>query len=137
MLAASFAGAGRVECREFERPKPGPGQVLVRTHRASICGSDVHAVFDGFSRYEPPGPAGYPGHEGVGHVVALGPAAAGVELGDAVLCCPEPPHSMCFSEFQVIKSASVVPLPAGGSTRATGFSIRRFTSARNWAPVTP
>lgn len=112
MRAAVFAGPGRIECREVPDPVPGPGQLLVRTHRASICGSDVHVVFDGFSRYEPPGPPGYPGHEGVGHVAEAGAGVEGFQPGDPVLCCPEPAVSMCFAELQVIAATSAIPLPA-------------------------
>ena len=48
MRAASLVRSGVVEVRDFPIPQPGPDQVLVKMQYASICGSDVHVIFDGF-----------------------------------------------------------------------------------------
>ena len=70
MRAASLVRSGVVEVRDFPIPQPGPDQVLVKMHYSSICGSDVHVIFDGFHNPELLGRPGYPGHEGIGIVAA-------------------------------------------------------------------
>ncbi len=69
---------------DVEVPEPGPGGVLVRVEATGLCHSDLH-VMDW-----PAGTLGWElpvtlGHEVAGTVAALGPGAAGVEEGDAVL----------------------------------------------------
>lgn len=64
-------------------PTPGYGQVKVKVMAASICASDVHALFNGLmgDRYS------YPviiGHEGAGEVVAVGEGVTTIKVGDRV-----------------------------------------------------
>jgi alcohol dehydrogenase, propanol-preferring len=65
-------------------PAPGPGEVLVRVAGAGLCHSDLHLMHwpAGTLPYELPFTLG---HEVAGTVVALGPGADGVDVGDAVL----------------------------------------------------
>jgi L-iditol 2-dehydrogenase len=114
MRAGVLVEPGRMECREFTVPSPAAGRVVVRSHRASICGSDLHVVYDGFSHWECPAPAGYPGHEGVGEVLAVGAGVSGIAPGDRVLTVPMPPEAMCFAELQDIAAGSLIVLPADG-----------------------
>ncbi len=37
-----LAGPERIEQRTYPLPDPGPGEVLVETVRANICGSELH-----------------------------------------------------------------------------------------------
>jgi len=41
MRGLVFLGDGRAEVRDFPKPTPGPGEVLVRLRCAAICGSDL------------------------------------------------------------------------------------------------
>src|SRR5215212_1884115 len=86
-----------------------PGQVLVRNLVSTICGSDVHVVYD-----SPPSAAprpGYPGHESVGNVVeSSDPAFA---EGDLVLAVPNLAHAAGFAQYQLLPSSMVIPLPRG------------------------
>ena len=66
MRAVQLAARDRLETVEVPVPEPGDDEVLVRAHRGSICGSDLHIIFDGFYRGEFPAAPGFPGHEGVG-----------------------------------------------------------------------
>jgi len=52
-------------------PEPASGEVLVRITACGVCGSDLNA-WRGVPGIEYPLPAGAPGHEVVGEVVALG-----------------------------------------------------------------
>lgn len=69
----------RIEIREYDIPKPGPGEVLIEVKACGICGSDVHMAQpddDGYIFY--PGLTGFPtilGHEFSGIVVEAGPGA--------------------------------------------------------------
>jgi propanol-preferring alcohol dehydrogenase len=65
-------------------PEPGTGEVLIRVAGAGLCHSDLHLM------HWPAGTLPYDlpftlGHEVAGTVVALGPGAHGVGVGDAVL----------------------------------------------------
>jgi hypothetical protein len=40
-------GRERVELREFDRPEPGHGQVLVKMKASGLCGSDLRAIYHG------------------------------------------------------------------------------------------
>ena len=71
--------------REVPVPQPGPGEVLVRVHAASVCGTDVH-----IERWDPWAQANFGpppmifGHEMAGVVVARGPGATRVAIGETV-----------------------------------------------------
>jgi L-iditol 2-dehydrogenase len=113
MLATRLVAPGRFEVVDVAVPEPGPGQVLVRMQHASICGSDVHIVFDGMHQPHRLGAPGYPGHEGVGVVVG----GDGLPEGTAVLTVPLGPEGACFAEYQAVDARQVIPLPAGGDPR--------------------
>src|SRR5262245_11183726 len=82
---------------ERETPKPEGAQVLLKMLAAGVCHSDLH-IWDGY--YEIGGGKRLMladrgiklpltmGHENVGEVVALGPEAEGVKLGDVRLVNP-------------------------------------------------
>ncbi|MFC0685371.1 MULTISPECIES: zinc-dependent alcohol dehydrogenase [Sphingomonadaceae] len=63
-------------------PTPGPGEVLVKVVASGVCHTDLHAI-DGDWPVKAPLPL-IPGHEGVGHVVALGAGVTDLKEGDAV-----------------------------------------------------
>lgn len=111
MRAAILTAPGRVDVDDVPAPELGPGQVLVRMTRASICGSDLHTVH-GWGTQTYPAPPGFPGHEGVGVVVES--RADGVAPGDHVLTAPLPTKAACFAELQAIDAANVLRLPSPG-----------------------
>jgi L-iditol 2-dehydrogenase len=135
MRAARLVAPGRVEVDVVDVPEPQPGWSLVRMHAASICGSDVHVVFDGFHPEELPSRPGYPGHEGVGEVVAS--PSGEHRAGELVLTVPVPSEAGCLAEYQVVADRSLIPLPAGGDRArlllaqqlgTTIYAFRRFWS---------
>lgn len=67
---------------EVAVPTVGPGQILVKIAATGVCHTDLHAV-DGDWPVKPKPPF-IPGHEGVGHVVAVGAGVAHVKEGDRV-----------------------------------------------------
>lgn len=86
MRAALLHDFGQpLQIEEVPVPTPGPGDVLVRVEACGVCHSDLH-IAEG----DTPGLKALtkqrliPGHEVVGRVVALGPDAQGLAVGDRV-----------------------------------------------------
>ncbi len=67
---------------EVAAPEPGPGQVLVRVAACGVCHTDLHAA-DGDWPVKPKLPF-IPGHEGAGHVAAVGAGVNSLKEGDRV-----------------------------------------------------
>lgn len=131
MRAAVLTAPGHVEVDDFPIPDLGPGDVLVRMTRASICGSDLHVVYDGFAGAF--GKPGYPGHEGIGVVAES--RSEGFRAGQVVLTVPVGLGGQCFATHQVVPDAFLVPLPGDGDQDrllfaqqlgTTIFAMRKF-----------
>jgi alcohol dehydrogenase, propanol-preferring len=67
---------------EVEVPRPRAGQVLVRIRACGVCHTDLHAA-EGDWPIKPKPPF-IPGHEGVGHVAAVGSGVSHVKEGDRI-----------------------------------------------------
>ena len=87
MQGVILPGQARVEIEEFDRPEPGPGQVLVKMKASGLCGSDLRAIYhehrgsDPNERYQNV----IAGHEPAGRVEAVGPGVSGFAAGDRVV----------------------------------------------------
>lgn len=104
-------GPGRLAVGEFPDPRPArDGDVLVQMQYASVCGSDLHMLYDGLHREDMLGRPGYPGHEGVGVVVDTRSDA--FPVGTPVLALPPGDAGGCFAELQVLGEGQLVPLPS-------------------------
>ena len=84
--AATLVAPGRYEVREYPRPEPGPGAVLVKMELSGICGTDKHTYQGYTTQYAGTGaPREIPfpiiqGHENVGTIAAIGGDARCVDL---------------------------------------------------------
>ena len=72
MQGAILPGNSTVELKEFPIPKPGHGQVIVKTKATTICGSDIRCIY---REHTGRGAEGYipgmvAGHEPAGQIVA-------------------------------------------------------------------
>jgi len=67
---------------EVPRPEPGPGEIVVKIAASGVCHTDLHAA-RGDWPVRPALPF-IPGHEGVGHVAAIGAGVSRVREGDRV-----------------------------------------------------
>jgi propanol-preferring alcohol dehydrogenase len=67
---------------EVPVPTPGAGQILVKIAATGVCHTDLHAAEGDWP--VKPKPPFIPGHEGVGHVVAVGSGVKHVKAGDRV-----------------------------------------------------
>jgi L-idonate 5-dehydrogenase len=112
---------GAHDLRFEERPRPvlASGQVLLRTRRLGICGSDVHYFTQGYiGAFVPRAPFAL-GHEFVGEVVELGPDVTAPALGTLVAVdpsmncghcrlCREGRYNLCLN-MRYLGSASCFP----------------------------
>jgi propanol-preferring alcohol dehydrogenase len=67
---------------EVAVPRPAAGQILVKIAATGVCHTDLHAAEGDWP--VKPNPPFIPGHEGVGHVVAVGAGVKHVREGDRV-----------------------------------------------------
>ncbi len=143
--AAVMTEPGRIELRQFEKPRIGEDEVLLKIERTGICGSDKH-MYAGHMALKFPV---IPGHELVGTVAEMGPKAAErlaivggpIEEGDRVTTTPSSlacgrcyfclhlPHrpTLCTNRFVYgFVSSSMAPVPRGG------FSEFMHLTANSW-----
>jgi threonine 3-dehydrogenase len=65
-------------------PEPGDGDVLIRVHKTSICGTDLHIrSWDAWAQATIPVPM-IVGHEFTGQITAVGTGVQGLEVGQRV-----------------------------------------------------
>ena len=83
MKAMVLRGGGDLNCETVPDPAPGPGEVVIRVHACSICGSDLHAFHGKHPRLTFPRVLG---HEFAGEIVALGKGVANHRVGERVCC---------------------------------------------------
>jgi threonine dehydrogenase-like Zn-dependent dehydrogenase len=76
---------------EVSRPRPGPGEALIRVTLTTICGTDVHIVKGEY----PVRPGLVLGHEPVGVIEELGSGVIGYEVGERVLVGAITPCGQC------------------------------------------
>ena len=84
MRAAILPGNSTVELKDFEVPKPGHGEVLIKTRATTICGSDIRCIY---REHVGKGPEGYipgmaAGHEPCGEIVEEGEGLRRFKKGD-------------------------------------------------------
>jgi len=108
--AAVLTAPGRLEIREFPRPRLGPHQALIRMELSGICGTDKHCyqgdglVYAGTMMETTPAFPIIPGHENVGVIEEIGEVAqerlefSGRPLtpGDRVVMCPDVVCGTCW-----------------------------------------
>jgi threonine dehydrogenase-like Zn-dependent dehydrogenase len=91
MKAAVFHGPNDIRVERVPRPRPGPGEAVVRVTLTTICGTDVHIL-----KGEYPVRSGLiVGHEPVGVIDELGAGVTGYEVGDRVLVGAITPCGQC------------------------------------------
>lgn len=82
MRAMQFEGVGKpLRLVERDVPTPGPGQVLVKIAACAVCRTDLHLIH---AELPDPKIPVIPGHEIVGHVLALGDGVSAFALGQRV-----------------------------------------------------
>jgi (R,R)-butanediol dehydrogenase / meso-butanediol dehydrogenase / diacetyl reductase len=107
----------------YQRPEPGPQDVVVKMKACGICGSDLSYIKNGGIPL--PGTKTALGHEGAGEVLFVGSEVAGIDPGQAVIVNPmNTPSNIgsggpegAFTEELLVREArlgdSILPIPAG------------------------
>ena len=93
MRANVFRAPGEFTIEEVDRPRPGPGEALIRITLTTICGTDVHIVKGEY----PVRPGLTLGHEPVGVIEELGAGVTGYEIGERVLVGAITPCGQCHA----------------------------------------
>lgn len=107
-------------------PEPGAGQVLVALEAAPINPSDL-LLISGHYGYRPALPAPL-GAEGVGWIVAVGPAVDPVRIGERVLIIPTLEHGT-WQDQTVIDEGSAIPVdPAADVLQLAMLGINPLTA---------
>ena len=137
---------------ELPKPKPAPGQVLVRVHACGICRTDLHVVEGELAPRKSPI---VPGHQGVGVVEENGSHASRFQPGARVgipwlhqtcgACeyCRSARENLCehavftgwmvdggYAEYVVAPEDFVYALPKGFSDRHVGFRTLRLSGVQ-------
>jgi threonine dehydrogenase-like Zn-dependent dehydrogenase len=86
MRGVLLPGNSTVEIRDLPDPEPGYGQVLLAMRASTICGSDIRAIYREHAYGDPAEmyQGVVAGHEPAGEVVAVGPGAGRLKVGDRV-----------------------------------------------------
>ena len=85
LLRAKLVRPREIILEEVERPKPRPGEVLIKVKYCGICGSDIHAYHGVHPFIKPPIVLG---HEFSGTIEELGEGVEGLKVGQRVVVEP-------------------------------------------------
>ena len=111
----SFGGPEKLQVLDVPEPHPGPGEVRIRVHAATVNATDI-GLREGYQGYRlPERPAPYvPGMEAAGVVSEVGPGADW-RVGDRVMAVvvPTGPHGGAYADELVAPAQSIVAMPAG------------------------
>ncbi len=116
MKQAVMTAPGAIEFRDVPVPVAGPGEIVMKTLRIGVCGSDIH-VYHGLHPY-----TGYPvvqGHEVGGVVASVGPGVTGFEPGDRITFMPQLTCGKCYpcthGMYHICESLKVMGFQTGGA----------------------
>ena len=142
MKAAVFYGVRDVRIEEVPQPTAGPGEVVLRVLRCSVCGTDKRIFLHGQKNVVPPA---ITGHEIVGTIYQLGAGVAnGLTIGQSVVVatvvgcgkciyCQRHQYNLCdsftalgydhaggFAEYmkipaEAVRQGNVIPIPSSMS----------------------
>src|SRR6476659_8819039 len=91
MLATVFHEKDRIKVEEVDKPRPGPGEAVIRVTLTTICGTDLHILRGEY----PVKPGLIIGHEPVGVIEELGEGVSGYKVGDRVIVGAITPCGQC------------------------------------------
>ncbi|MGH9273256.1 MAG: zinc-binding dehydrogenase, partial [Acidimicrobiales bacterium] len=117
----------KLEWREHPDPVPGTGEVLVRVRAAGLNGADRLQVA-GFYPPPPGYPVDIPGLELAGEVVALGPGATRLSIGDRVMAVVGGGGQ---AELATVHERHLLPVPDGVPWDQAGAFPEVFTTAHD------
>jgi len=130
MLQQLMTAPGIIDFRKVSRPRPGPGQVVIKVMRIGICGSDIH-VYHGTHPF-----THYPvtqGHEVSGEISEVGKDITNFHIGQSVTIQPQVVCGKCYlcrhGKYNLCEDLKVMGF------QTTGAASEYFAIDANW--VTP
>jgi L-iditol 2-dehydrogenase len=93
MLAVRFYKPGELKVEQLPIPKPGPGELVVKSAVALTCGTDVKMLRRGHPLAKPPQ---IMGHEFAGTVTTVGAGVGKFKVGMKVVAANSAPCNNCF-----------------------------------------
>lgn len=123
-----FGGPEVLKVGDLPDPTPGPGQVVVDTHAASVNGADWKVCA---GEYAQPGFPVIPGRDFSGVVSAAGADVKDLRIGDEVFGVLEAGRDGTYCERIAVGAAIVAKKPAGLShVNATALALIGLTAIR-------
>ena len=104
MIAPVHGGPEVIKREDFEVPAPGPGEILIETEAVGLNFIDTYYRK---GLYADPLPVRL-GSESVGRVVAVGPGAAGISIGERIGCTQ---NCGAYSSHRIVPAAQAVRIP--------------------------
>jgi NADPH2:quinone reductase len=107
---SAFGGPERLELMELPRPRPGPGEALVKIEYAGINFIDIYMRSGHYARsrtYQTPLPMTL-GMEAGGTIAALGEAVGDLRVGERVAYCPV---RGAYAEYAAVPAWRLVKVP--------------------------
>ena len=118
MKQAIMTAPGSIEFREVEKSRIGEQEVLMKTERIGVCGSDIH-VYHGLHPY-----TSFPvvqGHEVGGVVAEVGSKVSHVKVGDKITFMPQITCGTCYpcthGMYHICESLKVMGFQTGGAAQ--------------------
>ena len=90
MKSAHINGPSNVEMRDIERPRVGPGDIVVQMKACGVCGSDLEKIYGQYSQ-----PSMRLGHEPAGIIFEVGEGVREFKKGDRVFVHHHVPCHSC------------------------------------------
>jgi threonine dehydrogenase-like Zn-dependent dehydrogenase len=130
MRAAIIAAPQQCRLEQVPLPEPGEQDVRVRLEGCGICGSNL-ATWEGRPWFHYPLAPGELGHEGWGHVDAVGRDVKSIREGDRVAML----SNHAYAEYDTAPATGVIPLPPALSSKpfpgeALGCAMNAFQRCR-------
>ena len=139
-VAVTPGVAGSVEIVDVATPEPGDGEVLIRTTRVGICGTDLEIAAAEYGQAPEGESLLILGHEAIGEVATLGPGVHRLRPGDCVVSSVRRPcsHDSCEpcrrNSNDMCVTGNFVERGIGG---AHGFNAECFVENERWLTQIP
>ena len=114
MLSHAAGGPETLRLEDVPEPRPGPGQVLLRTKACGVNFPDLLIIQDKY-QFRPERPFA-PGAEVSGVIEAVGPGVEGLELGERVIGSV---LSGGMAEKTLVEAARCTPIPVSPGAPAS------------------
>ena len=126
-----LGGPEVLEVTERPTPRPGPGEVLVRVHAATVNPTDIGLRMGAWQHLKPP--PYIPGMDLAGVIKAVGPEVVAWQVGEQVMAMvlPTRPEGGAQAEMVIVPQDSLARIPKGSTLieastlPMNGLTVRR------------